>query len=169
MNRSNREDEMEHANGDFGAEVARVVQDFEDRTLDEMPGYFRRLIYLASLRDYNTGRYHHEGLEARYSSAAVDEGLRLCHIKIFEELEALPLKEQTKDILTFFESLREDRGSLVEAWQRLRSYQILPPGDCHPLARTLFDENTKIILRVLRETDLWALMHDSHGDAHDLP
>ena len=160
---------MEHTNENFGEEVARVAQDFEERTLEEMQGYFRRLIYLASLRDYNTGRYHHEGLEARYSSEAVDEGLRLCHIKTFEELEALPLKEQTRDILNFFESLREDRGSLVQAWQRLRSYQILPPANCHPLARALFDKNIEIILRVLRETDLWPLLDDPHGNTDHLP
>ena len=28
-----------------------------------------RLIYLASMRDYNTGKYHHDGLAARFSPA----------------------------------------------------------------------------------------------------
>lgn len=152
----------------FREQVARLARDFEVRTLDEMPGYFSRLIYLASLRDYNTGRYHHYGLETRYSGEAVDEGLRRCHTKIFEELVTLPLKDQTRDLVSFFDSLKEDKGRLVDAWQRLRSYQILPPEDCHFLARALFDKNVEIILKVLRETDLWPLLHDPHGDANHL-
>jgi hypothetical protein len=72
-------------------------------------------------------------------------------------------------LLDFFESLKEEKALLVEAWQRLRSYQVLPPEDCHPLARELFDKNIEIMLRILRETDLWPLLHDPHRNADDLP
>ena len=58
---------------------------------------------------------------------------------------------------------------LVEVWGRLRAYQILPPENCHPLARQLFDKNIQLILKVLRETELWNLLDQSHGNAHDLP
>jgi hypothetical protein len=150
-------------------EVERLVRDFEDRTLSALDGYFSRLVYLASLRDYNTGRYHHYGLESRHPPAAVDEALRQCHTRVFEGLVGLSLKEQTEDLLDFFESLKEDKSRLVAAWERLRSYQILPPENCHPLARELFDKNIEIILKVLRETDLWPLLHDPHRDPYDLP
>jgi hypothetical protein len=152
-----------------GREVERLVRDFEDRTLSVLPGYFSRLVYIASLRDYNTGRYHHYGLESHYAPAAVDEGLHQCHVQVFEELVALPLKEQTEDLLDFFETLKEDKARLVEVWRRLKSYQILPPENCHPLARELFDKNIEIMLRILRETDLWPLLHDPHRDSDDLP
>ena len=150
-------------------ELERLMRDFEERTLAVMEGQFSRLVYLASLRDYNTGRYHHYGLESRYAMEAVDEGLHQCHERVFEELVALPLKEQTEDLLNFFESLKEDKSRLVMVWKRLKSYQILAPERCHPLARELFDRNIDIMLRILRETDLWPLLHDAHGDADDLP
>jgi len=150
-------------------EVERVKQNFEERTLAVVPGHFSRLIYMASLRDYSTGRYHHYGLESRFSPEAVDEGLRQCHVRAFEDLVSLPLKEQTEDLVSFFESLQEDRARLVEVWQQLRSYQILPPEKGHPLARGLFDKNMEIMLKVLRETDLWPLLYDPHRDADDLP
>jgi len=150
-------------------EVERLVRDFEERTLTGLEGYFCQLDYLASLRNYNTGRYHHYGLESRYTPEAIDVGLRQCHVRIFEELVSLPLKEQTEDLLNFFESLKEDKTRLVSVWERLKSYQVLPPEDCHPLARELFDKNIDIMLRILRETDLWPLLHDSHRDANDLP
>ena len=150
------------------AEVQSVVRDFQDRTLEAVKGTFNRLIYLASLRDHNTGRYHHYGLETRHSSEAVDEALRWCHARVFEALVAQPLQEQTQDLLHFFESLKTDKSRLVEVWQRLRAYQILPPEDCHPLARELFTKNVEIILQVLRATDLWELLDDPHRDADDL-
>jgi hypothetical protein len=150
-------------------EVERLVRDFEERTLAGMEGYFSQLVYLASLRDYNTGRYHHYGLEDRYAAEAVDAGLHQCHVRVFEELVAMPLREQTEDLLNFFESLKEDKARLVGVWKRLRSYQILPPEESHPLARDLFETNIEIVLRILRETDLWPLLHDSHRDADDLP
>lgn len=151
------------------AEAARVAADLEQHTLSKMPGQFSRLVYLASLRDYNTGRYHHYGLETRYSAQAVDAGLHQAHIKVFEELVASPLEDQTHDLIGFFESLREDRSRLIETWRRLRSFQVLPPDNCHPLARQLFDKNIEVVLSVLRETDLWALLHEAHSNPDNLP
>ena len=90
-------------------------------------------------------------------------------MRVFEELVALPLKEETEDLLDFFESVKEGKARMVVVWTRLKSYQILPPADCHPLARELFDKNIEIMLRILQETDLWPLLHDSHRDADDLP
>jgi hypothetical protein len=150
-------------------DVVRIIRDFEERTLKEMHGHFSRLIYLASLRDYNTGRYRHYGLATRHSAEAVHEGLHRCHVKTFEKILALPLREQTEELLEFFESLREEPSRLVEAWERLKAYRILPPEDTLPLARALFDKNVEVMLKVLKDTDLWPLLHDPHRDPDDLP
>jgi hypothetical protein len=158
-----------HQSPAFQQEVEHLVQDLENRTLEKLKGHFSRLVYLGSLRDYNTGRYHHYGLESLHTPEAVDAALRQCHNRVFEGLVGLPLREQTEDLLDFFESLKEDKTRLVEAWQQLRSYQILPPENCHPLARELFEKNIEIMLRVLRETDLWPLLHDPHRHTNDLP
>jgi len=150
-------------------EIQRVMEDFQVDTLAAVEGRFGQLIYVASLRDYNTARYHHYGLESRYDADAVDEGLRQCHIRVFEELMALPLQDQTRDLLQFFESLKENPSRMIDAWQRLRSYRVLPPENCHPLARQLFDKNIEVMLGVLRETDLWALLHEPHRNSDHLP
>jgi hypothetical protein len=163
-----RDEPYEYKNEPFAEEVARATRDFELRTLGHMQGLFNQLVYLSSLRNYNTGRYHHYGLEMRFSSEAVDEALRRCHLRVFEGLVTLPLKHQTEDLVSFFESLKEDRARLVEAWQRLRSYQVLLPADCHPLAKELFNKNLEVMLQVLRETELWPLLHDPHRHTDDL-
>lgn len=152
----------------LATKIEKVMEDFQTRTLDSLEGLFSRLIYISSLRDHNTGRYYHSGLEGLYGSEATDEGLRQCHNQVFENLVSLPLKAQTDDLVTFFQSLKEERTRLVDAWERLRAYQILPPEHCSSLARHLFEKNVEIILKVLRETELWELLHDPHGDTDDL-
>jgi hypothetical protein len=150
-------------------EARRVTEDFQQHSLARIEGSFARLIYLASLRDHNTGRYHHYGLETRFASEAVDEGLRRCHAEVFTDLLTLSLQHQTQDLLRFFASLKTERARLVEVWQQLRAYQILPPQDCRPLARELFSKNVEVILEVLRQTELWELLDEPHSDSDNLP
>ncbi len=160
-------DAQERDDRDWQREEA--LADLKSHTLEVMTGQFSQLIYLASLRDHNTGRYHHYGLETQYGEEAVDGALRQCHHEVFENLLGRPLKDQTEDLVSFFESLGGERARLVEAWERLRSFQILPPEGCHALMRELFEKNTEIILKILRETDLWPLLRDPHRDSDDLP
>jgi hypothetical protein len=150
-----------------GAE--RALLDFEGHTLSKMQGRFSRLVYLASLRDHNTGCYHHYGLEQRYPPEAVDEALGRCHEQAFDDLLALPLRDQTQDLLHFFESLKAERARLVQVWQQLQAYQVLPPQKSHPLAKQLFSKNVEVMLRILRESELWELLDEPHGDADHLP
>lgn len=150
-------------------EAERALQDFEGHTLAKMRGKFDRLVYLASLRDHNTGSYHHYGLEQRYSPAAVDEALCRCHEQAFDDLLALPLRDQTQDLVHFFESLRAERARLVEVWQQLQAYQVLPPQNCHPFAKQMFSKNVEVMLRVLRESELWELLDEPHGNSDNLP
>jgi hypothetical protein len=161
--------DKEHKEALLDDETRRAIEDFQQNSLARIEGSFARLIYLASLRDHNTGSYHHYGLEIRYSPEAVDAGLRQCHAEVFAHHLTLSLQDQTQDLLRFFESLKADRARLVEVWQQLRAYQILPPQNCRPLARELFTKNIELILEILRQTDLWELLDDPHGDTDNLP
>ena len=50
------------------------------------------MIYLASMRDYNTGLYVHQGLAARFSAEVACEALADCHQECFRELISLGAK-----------------------------------------------------------------------------
>jgi hypothetical protein len=154
---------------EFPAEVRRVMDDYERRTLNALEGPVSRLIHLAALRDHNTGKYSHYGLETRYSEEAVDEGLRALHHKVFNEAVRLSLEQQTREMIDFYRSQPAEKIRMVQAWQRLKSYQILLPEQCHPLARDLFTKNFEIILRILEHTELWPLLDNAHGDSDNLP
>jgi hypothetical protein len=63
--------------------VQEAYDDLLRRTLARIPSDLGRLIYLASMRDYNTGRYHHDGLAARFSPAVAREALEMAHHNVF--------------------------------------------------------------------------------------
>ncbi len=48
--------------------VKEAYDDLLRRSLSKIRGDLARLIYLASTRDYNTGKYHHDGLAARFQA-----------------------------------------------------------------------------------------------------
>jgi hypothetical protein len=65
-------------------------------------------------------------------------------VRVFEELVALPLKEETEDLLDFFESVKEGKARMVVVWTRLKSYQILPPVGGPPPARGLLTRTLRL-------------------------
>ena len=71
--------------------VQEAYDDFLRRTLAKIPCGVARLIYLASMRDYNTGKYRHDGLAARFSADDAGEALEMAHREIFYAVAALPL------------------------------------------------------------------------------
>jgi hypothetical protein len=54
-----------------------AAADLWRNTLSQIPTTFGRLIYLASLRDQNTGAYHHHGLEQLFGPEQAEQTLRL--------------------------------------------------------------------------------------------
>src|SRR5580704_7312668 len=73
--------------------VERAAEDLQRRTLAEIPRSLDRLIYLASMRDYNTGLYYHDGLAARFTQEAACEALADCHREAFRDLLGASLEE----------------------------------------------------------------------------
>src|SRR6266478_8103081 len=68
------------------------LRDLRNRTLAKLDGDFARLVYLASTRDYNTGRYAHDGLSFRFSESVAQEALSAAHRGVFASLALRPLR-----------------------------------------------------------------------------
>src|SRR6516162_11182097 len=64
-------------------DALKAYDDLWQRTLGKIPGDLNRMIYLASTRDYNSGRYHHAGLEATFGYDAVKQALETAHLFFF--------------------------------------------------------------------------------------
>src|SRR5436190_1559634 len=63
---------MEPSEGPSPSLVEDALRDLRNRTLAKLDGDLARLVYLASTRDYNTGRYAHDGLSFRFSESVAE-------------------------------------------------------------------------------------------------
>ena len=62
-----------------------AAADLWRHTLAQIPTVFGRLVYLATLRDANTGVYEHHGLSQIFGEEEADRTLRQSHIEMFNE------------------------------------------------------------------------------------
>src|SRR6266853_2942251 len=105
-----------------------VVRDFAATTLAAIPSVFGRLVYIASLRDFSSGKYEHAGLAALYSAEAVQEALECCHHEIFQRILETPLAIQAGDLRECLQEMDGSFSATLSNWRRMESYRILPPS-----------------------------------------
>ena len=75
-----------------------VIEDFSSQTLAAISSDFGRLYYVSSLKDSDSGRYEHDGLNSLYSENAVQAALSHCHEELFSRILETPLREQERDL-----------------------------------------------------------------------
>jgi hypothetical protein len=131
------------------SEEDAAVRDLEERTLASLRGALSKLVYLASTRDYNTGRYWHEGLALTYSPEAAEAALRRSHEKVFREAARLSLADLAQEIEVYFQSTGEDRERVLGTWRKLEAYRVLMPAGSDGLAEELLVSNIRIALAAL--------------------
>jgi hypothetical protein len=129
----------------------RVIQDFTETTLAEIPGEFARLVYVASLRDLSSGRYEHQGLAALYTEEAVQQALHVCHEQIFERILETPLSKQLEDLRTCLAAMERGLAAVVSHWRQLEAYRVLIPEQTPHYLKELFISNLRALLEILHE------------------
>ena len=130
-------------------DVIAAGEDLRRRTLFHAPRALDRLIYLASMRDYNTGLYHHEGLASRYSAEATCEALADSHREAFRELLASPLENLVEELETYMISSRTEPADFIRTWRGLEPYRVAVPVGVDSLSVELLFSNLKIALAIL--------------------
>jgi hypothetical protein len=131
------------------AEVHAASQDLRLRTLSQIPQPLDRLIYLASMRDYNTGLYHHDGLASRFSEEAACEALADCHREAYRQLLSCSLEEIVAQLHDYMQSTTSDPTEFLAAWKGLRPYQVAVPAETDPLAAKFLFSNLNVALAIL--------------------
>lgn len=136
------------------ADVIAASEDLRRRTLAQTSGALDRMIYLASMRDYNTGFYVHQGLAARFSAEVACEALADCHQECFRELVSLGLKELTEQLNVYMRSTGTAAADFLRTWRQLEPYRVaIPVGTDSLVAQFLFS-NLKIALAILEQQNL---------------
>ncbi len=90
-----------------------AAADLWRNTLSQIPTTFGRLIYLASLRDQNTGAYNHHGLAQLFGPDETDQTLRQSHSQIFSEWLCFNLEQQKSDLEGYLDELNEDKRTIL--------------------------------------------------------
>ena len=128
-----------------------AMEDLKQRTLEAIRGELSRLIYLASTRDYNSGRYVHEGLAWQFTQEAAHEALAACHQEVFEVLLYCSLEELTRELADYFGQTGERAEDVLRTWKRLEPYRVAVPLECDPLAADLLCSNLRVALAILED------------------
>ena len=127
-----------------------AYQDFLRRSLSKINGDLARLIYLASTRDYNTGKYHHDGLAAHFQTDVACQALELAHREIFYRVAARSLEELVAELELYINSSRQSREEVLQVWQKLEPYRVALPVDVHAAVAQLFVSNVRLALAILK-------------------
>ncbi|HZC66970.1 MAG TPA: hypothetical protein VE545_10370, partial [Candidatus Dormibacteraeota bacterium] len=121
--------------------VERAYEDLLRRSLSKIGGDLARLIYLASARDYNTGKYHHDGLAAHFQGDIACQALEMAHRQIFYRVAARSLQELVAEVELYINSSRQSREEVLQVWQKLEPYRVALPVDVNAAVAQLFVSN----------------------------
>jgi hypothetical protein len=137
------------AQGTRRMDVEQAAGDLRNRTLAEIPRSLDRLIYLASMRDYNTGLYYHDGLASRFTQEVACEALANCHREAFSQLVNCSLRELVNQMEGYIDSTHTSRRDFVAAWRKLEPYRVAVPVETDPVTAQLLFSSFKIALAIL--------------------
>jgi hypothetical protein len=130
-------------------------------TLNQIPSTFGRLVYLASLREQNTGRYQHHGLAQAFGDGEVDAALRDSHEQTFSEWLCYNMEQQKSDLDLYLSSFQADRRTILGTWIRLSPYRSLIPASAGDPERRLYLADLEALLEILK------VEHDVSGQNPD--
>jgi len=132
-------------------DAQKAYDDLCQRTLAKISGNLNRMIYLASTRDYNSGRYHHAGLEGAFGYEAVRQALEVAHQEIFGKLTRSSLEELVRELELYVRSSGESPEELLRTWRTLQPYRVAIPLGVDRMAAQLLLSNLKLGLEVLQK------------------
>jgi hypothetical protein len=132
-------------------QTRRVVEDFTARSLAAISTEFGKLLYLASLREFSSGRYCHEGLAARYTAEGVQQALGFCHEELFLRILEMPLEQQEWDLRACISGMDGEFWSKLRRWRETELYRMLVPSDVPEYLREVFISNVGALLDLLLE------------------
>ena len=131
--------------------VERAYDDLLRRSLSSISGDLAKLIYLASTRDYNTGRYHHDGLASRFRVDIASQALELAHRHIFYRIAGRSLEDLVGELDLYVNSSRQNREEVIQVWQKLEPYRVALPVNVNVVVAQLFVSNIRLALAILRQ------------------
>lgn len=114
-----------------------------------LPNDLSRLIFLAILRDNNSGHYYHPEVAQRFSVEVADRAMLACHHHIYERVVALPLEDLTDQLDAYLATVRAPKERSIESWTKLRAYRATIPMDADPISTEIFFMKVGVAVAIL--------------------
>ena len=114
-----------------------------------LPNDLSRLIFLATLRDNNSGHYYHPEVAQRFSVEVADRAMIACHHQIYERVVALPLEDLTDQLEAYMATVPAPKERLIESWTKLRAYRATIPMDADPISTEIFFMKVEVAVAIL--------------------
>jgi hypothetical protein len=127
-----------------------ALADLWKHTLSQVPTTYGRLVYLASLRDANSGIYRHHGLSAAFGRDESVAALRKSHEDTFREWLSLPLALKNADLGAHFHNVHENPRQVVTYLARAAPYLSQVPDSASPAQRRQFKMEMEILLELIK-------------------
>jgi hypothetical protein len=117
--------------------------------LETLPNDLTRMIYLASLRDCNSGMYLHPELSHQRGTQAADGALRVCHEQVFRRLLSTRLAEYVIQLQEYIRYTRGEILTVLKTWKSLQAYRATVPMSALATSTELYFLNVAIALEVV--------------------
>jgi hypothetical protein len=127
-----------------------AASDLWRNTVSQIPSVFGRLVYLASLRNSNSGRYEHHGLALVFGEDEANKALKNSHTAVFAEWLSFNIEQQKADLDLYISSLFEDKRIVLDTWLRLAPYKNLVPVSVRGVERRLYLTDFTALMELFR-------------------
>ena len=127
-----------------------AAPDLWRNTLAQIPSVFGKLVYLASLRNSNSGEYEHHGLANLFGSEEANRAMGDSHAELFAEWLCFDLQQQKEDLGTYLSEIEGPRRTVLKTWLQLEPYRNCMPASAREVERVLFLTDLEMLLALLR-------------------
>mgnify|MGYP001361163463 CR=1 FL=1 len=133
---------VESGNGEVAADILRALT-------VSLPNDLSRLIFLATLRDNNSGHYFHPDLARRFSESIADRAMLACHQRIYKQVVALSIEDLTDQLDLYITTVPAPRERMIESWTKLKAYRATIPMDTDPISAEIFFMKVEVAVAIL--------------------
>lgn len=134
-----------------------VIRNAKQLILADLPNDLTKLVYLASLRDCNTGHYFHPQVSQQNDSDTASHALRLCHEEVFARLTTTPLSHYVTQLAGYICYSQADKCRVIDTWKSLQAYRATVPLAASALDADFFFASIEAALEILNAQGVGSL------------
>lgn len=138
------------------AGVRGTCAEFVHGSLSAIPSLVERLVFVASFKDPNTGKYQEPFLALKFGAREVDRVLNQEHMAAFETWLTLRMPQQALELERYCANDGKNPRSVLREWLNDKSYEQLIPRGAPQIQRQGFltDLDTMRSTRWTQESDI---------------